>query len=305
MVKSTENHDHTGKVLDSVNGFDVLECVNCRFRHIMPIPKLDELEGIYSHTYYSEQKPKYIEHHIEDLDWWNMTYTNRYSTLEELLPSNQRRILDVGSGPGYFLNVGKQRGWQTVGIEPSKQASKHSSSLGLEIINDFLTKDTAAKLGNFHVVHLSEVLEHLPDPKSMLDTVFGILHTGGLAYITVPNDYNPFQLVARDVNSINPWWIVPPYHINYFNFDSLENLVSSCGFEIVLRDSSFPIDIFLLMGDIYVGNDELGRKIHNKRKTMELNLKKAGMDHIKNKLYQGLASIGLGRHVEIAARKVS
>jgi len=48
------------------------------------------------------------------------------------LPSGSRRILDVGSGPGYFLLHGKNRGWQTLGIEPSKQAAEHGRKLGLE-----------------------------------------------------------------------------------------------------------------------------------------------------------------------------
>lgn len=168
MDKTKQWQDHKGKVLDTVKGFDVIDCERCGFKHIIPISTQDELKSIYKEEYYSKEKPLYLERHREDLDWWNLVYSERYDTFEEHLPPDRRRILDVGSGPGFFLLHGKDRGWQTLGIEPSAQAAEHSRSLELEIIEDFLTEQTARQLGNFDVVHMSEVLEHIPDPKNLL-----------------------------------------------------------------------------------------------------------------------------------------
>ena len=302
MAETRQWQGHHGPVLDSAAGYDVVSCTRCEFKHIVPIPVPGELQSLYTHEYYSVQKPEYLDRHREDLDWWNLTYGDRYDTFEELLPPDRRRILDVGSGPGFFLRCGKERGWRAVGIEPSQQAALHSRRLGLEIVGDFLTEETASQLGEFDVVHLSEVLEHLPDPRGMIRLVRSLLTPGGLVYVTVPNDYNPFQEALRKVCGYQPWWVAPPYHINYFDFGSLSQLLSSCGFEVVLRETSFPIDIFLLMGDNYVGNDALGRQLHGKRKTLEHNLAAAGMNDVKLKLYRAFASSGLGRHVQIAGR---
>ena len=302
MVETREWQNHKGFVLDSANGFEVIECETCGFKHIVPIPTQEELEAVYRQEYYAVEKPLYLERVREDLDWWNLVYSERYDTFEELLPPNRRRILDVGSGPGFFLLHGKQRGWQTLGIEPSAQAAAHSRELGLEIIEDFLTEETAKRLGTFDVVHMSEVLEHIPDPKGMVRLVQNLLTPGGLLCVVVPNDYNPFQYALRKACGYEPWWVAPPHHINYFDFDSLSHLLSSNGFEVVLREATFPIDMFLLMGDNYVGNDMLGRQCHGKRKKFEQNLSLAGLDKIKRSLYQSLADLGLGREVVLVSQ---
>lgn len=143
MAETGQWQNHQGFLLDSVNGFDVIECEACRFKHIVPIPTQAELEAVYRQEYYSVEKPLYLEPHREDLDWWNLVYSERYDTFEEFLPPDRRRILDVGSGPGFFLLHGQQWGWQTVGIEPSEQAAAHSRKLGLEIVEDFLTEQMA------------------------------------------------------------------------------------------------------------------------------------------------------------------
>jgi SAM-dependent methyltransferase len=294
---------HTGLVLDSVNGFDVIECEACGFKHIIPIPSPDELDKVYREEYYAKEKPLYIERHREDLDWWNLVYSERYDTFEEYLPPDSRRILDVGSGPGFFLLHGKQRGWQTLGIEPSTQAANHSRELGLEVEEDFFIEGSANHLGNFDVVHLSEVLEHIPDPRGLIKIAHHMLAPEGLVCVVVPNDYNPFQQALRTTREFNPWWVAPPHHINYFNFDTLNRLLESCGFKVILCESTFPIDMFLLMGDNYVDNDKIGRLCHGKRILFEKTLAESGLSRMKRRLYHALAEVGLGREVVVVGQK--
>ena len=123
--------------------------------------------------------------------------------------------------------------------------------------------------------------------------------------MVVPNDYSPFQDALRTACDLPPWWVAPPHHVNYFDFDSLAGLVARCGFEVLRRDATFPIDMFLLMGDNYLGNDELGRACHARRMRFETNLDKAGKGEVKRRLYGALAELGLGREVQILARRLS
>ncbi|MFQ5640124.1 MAG: methyltransferase domain-containing protein [bacterium] len=294
--------DHTGWVLDSVNDFDVIECGRCEFKHIIPIPAQEDLTQFYSHDYYSKEKPFYIERQKKDLDWWNLVYQDRYDTFEEHLPANRRRVLDVGAGPGYFLLYGKNHGWEPLGIEPSMQAVKHSQKLGVKIVQGFLTEQTAQQLGLFDVVHMSEVLEHIPHPTALLRITKSLLNQNGLLCVVVPNDYNPFQKSLRSTCRYKPWWVTPPHHINYFDFDSLCKLVTALGFEVVLTEATFPIDIFLLMGENYVGKDAIGRKCHEKRKAFERVLNDSGFNHIKRSLYRSFAQFGIGREIVLIAR---
>lgn len=295
---------HSGELLDSKNGFDVIKCDMCQFKHIVPIPTEKDLKQIYEDEYYTEDKPQYIEHMNKDLEWWNLTYDDRYDSFEEKLGEDRRTILDVGSGPGIFLKRGLERGWDVTGIEPSKQAFNYSSgTLGLNIHNMFLNHSSKKHLDHYDVIHLSEVLEHIPEPIELLKIVHEKLNPSGLICVVVPNDYNPFQLSLRDACKFDPWWLAPPHHINYFNPNSLEHLLNSIGFEIVLKESSFPIDMFLLMGDNYIGNDKLGSQCHNKRKTFELNLAKAGLNHLKRDYYQLISQLNIGREITIIAEK--
>ena len=99
------------------------------------------------------------------------------------------------------------------------------------------------------------------------------------------------------------WWVAPLQHINYFNCQSLENLLKKIGFEPRYKTTSFPMELFLLMGDDYIDKAELGRKIHAKRKMFEINMDRSGNTALKRRLYDLLAGIGLGRQVTVMARK--
>lgn len=295
--------DHDGPVIDRKNDFDVIDCAPCGFRHVQPLPTAEELSALYQEEYYTREKPLYLERTQEDLAWWTLAYTDRYEFFENQLPQNRRRLLEVGSGPGYFLQLGHSRGWDTVGIEPSAQAAAHIREMGLTVVEDFLSPRTAAELNPFDVVHLYNVLEHVPDPAEIISLAHGLLDPDGLISVCVPNDYNPLQNILRETDGFQPWWLAPPHHLNYFTFDSLAGLLDRAGFDVVERTTSFPMEVFLLLGQNYVGDDALGRLCHKRRKKLDQRLEGAGHSEVRQDLYRGLAALGIGREVQLIARR--
>ncbi|MDH1469605.1 class I SAM-dependent methyltransferase [Shewanella sp. GD03713] len=298
------SEQHMGHLVDEINGFQVIECQMCGFKHIHPLPTLDELEKIYRHEYYTLDKPLFLQEKEEDKTWWNTVYSDRYDTFEEFLPTTARRILDVGSGPGYFVSYGQKRGWKSVGVEPSAQACEHARGLGAEVVENFFNHDTATALGKFDAIHANAVLEHIPNPREMVSLFRESLVQGGILCVVVPNDYNPFQETLRTYEGYRPWWVAPPHHLNYFNFETLGNLLVSEGFEVVMQETTFPIDMFLLMGDNYVDSSELGRACHKKRMRFDTQMLLSGNNKVKRRFYQALASVGMGREVVLFAKKV-
>jgi 2-polyprenyl-3-methyl-5-hydroxy-6-metoxy-1,4-benzoquinol methylase len=293
---------HYGEVLDNVGGFDVIDCKSCGFKHIIPIPSFEELNEMYKSKYYEKVDNFFNERFLEDKDWYDLVFKDRYDSFEKIL-GFRGNILDIGCGGGYFLLYGKNRGWATLGIDPSIQSINHCKSIGLDVIEGYFDENLSEKLANkFDVVHLSEVLEHVPDPENTIFSIKKTLKPGGIVCIVVPNDYNPFQVSLIKACNFKPWWVAPPHHINYFDFSSLENLLEKVGFTVILKETSFPIDIFLLMGDDYVSNDNLGRICHTKRKTFEKNLALAGLNDLKRNIYKALANLNIGREVVIYAR---
>lgn len=294
--------EHYGKVIDSKDGFDVIECKTCGFKHIIPIPTPEEM-AIYYKTEFINKRPKLIDKIKEDLEWWKMVYKEKYDFFERYLPKKDRRLLDIGCGLGYFLKVGEGRRWEVTGVEPSDQSVGYAHSLGLKILHTSLNDGKVKQHGKFNVVHMHEVMEHLSDPIEALSICYDLLVPGGLLCLVVPNDYNILQNMLRDKMGFKPWWVAPPEHINYFNGDSLQRLVQSKGFEIILKTTTFPMEMFLLMGQNYVGDNQLGRECHTHRKNFELSLQRGGLQEFKERLYKMFADESIGREIMIIAGK--
>ncbi|MCB5227756.1 class I SAM-dependent methyltransferase [Alishewanella sp. 16-MA] len=294
---------HHGTLVCNHNGFDLIDCSNCGFKHVVPLPSPEELIDVYQHDYYDQEKPLYLSRYQQDLPWWNLVYEQRYRILSQHLSSSQRTILDIGSGPGYFLLKGKELNWQVFGIEPSVQAATFSKQLGLDVFNGFFSPATADTFGKVDAINMSLVLEHIPDPAAFLTLVHQQLNKDGLLCIIVPNDFNPFQTLLNQHLDYAKWWVAPPHHLNYFNFTSLSRLLNHCGFEVVHQEATFPIDLFLTMGDNYIGHDDVGRACHTKRMTFEKNMLENGQHELLSELYSALSKLGIGREVVVYAKK--
>lgn len=303
-IDTSVNREHSGNIIDTKEGSTIIDCNHCAFKHIIPIPLPEELEALYQKEYYSNEKPKYIQEVEEDREWWEITYKDYYRLFEKFLKKETKSILDIGSGPGYFLKCGQELGWTVTGIEPAKQAYEYSQQFSVNVVHDFLTENLAKKLGKFDVIFMDTVIEHVPDPISFLKTAKKMLHEEGIFCIISPNDYNPLQNILREQLHYDPWWVVPRHHINYFDFNSMQNLLEKLGFEILETTATFPMEFFLLCGEEYVGNDKMGRACHAKRKTFEKNLYKSNPKLIQS-LYRSLAKMGIGRKFVILARNKS
>ena len=296
-------NDHEGPLLTRTKGYDVIACAVCGFRHVVPLPTPSELERAYREAYYTDEKPEFLSHAGEDQEWAELVQRDRLAIFEDLLPPERRSLLDIGSGPGFLLRTAKDRGWQVLGIEPSRQAAAHARSLGVQIVEEFFNAETASTLGRFDVVHLNNVLEHVPNPIEILTLARSVLTPGGVLCINVPNDFTPFQVAASASLNIAQWWVAPPHHLNYFDFDSLSGLVTRLGFNVRERSTSFPMEQFLLMGLDYTANPELGRACHNQRKRFDLALENSGFKETRRTYYRLLAEAGLGREAVIFATK--
>ncbi|WP_035587206.1 class I SAM-dependent methyltransferase [Hippea jasoniae] len=285
---------HKGVVIDSKEGYDVIECEQCGFKHIIPIPTSREIEQFYKEEFYTKEKPVYFKNVEEDLEWIYETYKNYYYLIEKYISTKSRKLLEIGSGPGYFLKCGNQFGWKTIGFEPSVAAYNYATSLGVNVINKAFDQKYLGKHEKFDVVCMINVLEHVADPIGLLESVKVLLNKEGVILVVAPNDYNPLQEILRRNFGFEPWWVAPKHHINYFDFDSIRLLLERLGFNVVEVLSTFPMEFFLMSGINYVGDNKKGRECHFKRKIFEINMYKYGREYITD-IYRMFAKIGIGR----------
>ena len=109
----------------------------------------------------------------------------------------------------------------------------------------------------------------------------------------------------RRGSGLPPWWVAPPHHLNYFTFASLSGLLARVGFKELARSTSFPMELFALMGDIYIGDDTVGRACHKKRVSFDLAFAKAGIPEVRKLIYAALAEVDLGREAILIAQKTA
>ena len=85
MKNSKINGHHIGKIQDTVNGVDIIECDQCQFKHITPLPTEKELLKFYSEDYFQKDKSSYFDEFQEDIEWWRLVFSDKYDSFEELI----------------------------------------------------------------------------------------------------------------------------------------------------------------------------------------------------------------------------
>lgn len=108
-----------------------------------------------------------------------------------------KRVLDVGCGAGILSEAMAKQGAQVTGIdmslEPLNVAKQHSVENGLVIdyqqttIEDFLQDLTASQGEKFDVITCMEMLEHVPDPASIIQSCQQLLKPEGVLFFSTIN----------------------------------------------------------------------------------------------------------------------
>jgi 2-polyprenyl-3-methyl-5-hydroxy-6-metoxy-1,4-benzoquinol methylase len=289
---------HKGPVLARREGYAVIDCERCGWAHLDPLPDEAELALMYERDYYQELNPGWLEKDRSEQAFWDLEHADKLADWRAILGRQTGALLDVGCSGGLLLEYVVAQGWRVEGIEPSAPPVAEARERGLTI-HAGLYQDVELPAESFDVVHCKLVAEHLPDPPDFLAWAARLLRPGGIVTLHVPNDFNPVQLAARDALELEDWWVAPPFHLNYFTFASLEGLLSSCGFTPVIRDTTFPMEWFLLMGENYVEDAELGASAHRRRMLLESRLEALGQ---RRTLHRHLASEGTGREAIVHGR---
>ncbi|HST56600.1 MAG TPA: class I SAM-dependent methyltransferase [Solirubrobacteraceae bacterium] len=276
----------------------MIDCARCGWAHLDPLPDEAELALMYEQTYYQELNPGWLEKDRSEQAFWDLEHADKLADWSALLGRETGALLDVGCSSGLLLEYALARRWQVAGVEPSGPAADEARAHGLTI-HTGLYQDVELPPGSLDVIHSKLVAEHIPDPRGFLAWAGRLLAPGGVLTVHVPNDFNPLQLAARDELGLEDWWVAPPFHLNYFSFASLERLLAASGFTPVRRDATFPMEWFLLMGENYVGHEELGASAHRRRMLLETQLEAQGC---RRALHEHLALRGLGREAIVHAR---
>ena len=282
-----------------------IEKNNFGFYQVTPTPSAEEITKFYADEFYTGEYKNFndssLEVQINDKNFFEGRWNDIYKNFLEINKNikNGDTILDVGCGWAQALLFFKDKGFDCYGFDPAIEAVEYGCRKGLKIKHAGLDGMNVFDDKKFDMVTMFNVLEHLADPVNSIKQIKEILKPNGILAIDVPNEFNDFQTAGRDVHGLNDWWIAPPNHLNYFSKDSLVNFLQSLGFSVEISESSFPLEMFLLFGENYVKDGELGSQCHKKRVLFEENLRKHGKTKTLSKFYRALADLNLGRQISV------
>lgn len=157
--------------------------------------------------------------------------------------ADARRILEIGSSWGRYLNVLKKRlNLEAVGVEISKEAAeigraKHGLDIRIGTLESQNFPDS-----RFDIVVMNHVLEHLYRPVTTLKNVFKVMKGNAILLIRTPNTISPERKL------FGKYWgpYDVPRHITLFSEPTIRKVLSECGFkDILIGYESIPNDIIL------------------------------------------------------------
>jgi SAM-dependent methyltransferase len=138
--------------------------------------------------------------------------------------------LDVGCSAGVLLAALRDAGVsEVIGIDPAAQAAEVARSL----FNVTVTRaraETYRDYGNFDLVCLMAVLEHLLDPRALLKEVARQLKPGARLLVEIP-DAGAFDRPSTH-EPLEPFGEFSNEHINYFSIGDVRRLAHAVGLEV-------------------------------------------------------------------------
>jgi 2-polyprenyl-3-methyl-5-hydroxy-6-metoxy-1,4-benzoquinol methylase len=205
--------------------FGIKQCRKCGFIFLSPRPPVDEMKSYYDSFY---EDPDSAQR--------NPRQQNRAQRhIRRLIrhASKPGRLLEVGAGDGYFLHAAREAGWQVEGLElsePRIARAKEWFQLSLHC------KELSAapfEPGSFDAISMFQLIEHVHDPKAILNKASSLLRPGGLLMISTPN----VLAYARKNRGVNSWRI--PRHLFFFTPKTLVRSVENAGFSVLRRPLKF------------------------------------------------------------------
>jgi SAM-dependent methyltransferase len=265
------------------------ECRQCRSLFLDPVPTPAQIAGFYPEEEYYAYRPAAQKSRLS-------------SALRRLVgfdtgtkePAFDRpgRVLDFGCGAGDFLAGLQARGWECHGVELNPGAIGAARERGLDV-RSAIDGPGGFEDDTFDYVRANHSLEHVVDPRHVLEQMYRVLKPGGTLFIGVPTrDGLPAKVFGRY------WWYLgAPVHPVTFSTQGLVSLLRSIGFRPTRVGTNSDYGSVAGSLQIYLNR-------HSSRRSTEgliFRFKPAVL--LGHWTAQLLDPLGLGDKLEVVARK--
>lgn len=171
----------------AVPDYQLMQCGRCTTLQLWPQPAAETLQRFYNRSYYTRHLETWFSRLF--MRFFHRWEVRRVQFLRALQPTG--RFLDVGCGAGELLADMAAQGYEVCGTEVSQMAFQAIPPVLHARVKVGELEDCNFPENFFHLVMLSDVLEHTYDPLKTLKEVARVLRSDGWLVVSVPNWDDP------------------------------------------------------------------------------------------------------------------
>ncbi|MDP3176487.1 MAG: class I SAM-dependent methyltransferase, partial [Spirochaetaceae bacterium] len=216
--------------------YRVVRCSRCGLVFLSPRLTESAILNLYSDQeyYVSEVAGQGYDEYLEVRHNWIKTFTRRLDQITNYqLPG---KALDIGCGPGFFLEAAQAKGYDAFGLDPSEYIVKVAREKFGERVQLGLIESADYPADHFDLVVAFDTFEHIYHPLEWLSAVRRVLRSpdpvsgkpGGLLAITTPD---PSSLLAK---ASGKKWVSfkIPEHVFYWSPSTIRRVLAD-GWDIL------------------------------------------------------------------------
>jgi SAM-dependent methyltransferase len=207
--------------------FAVVRCEDCGLCFTNPRPNAQSMGQFYPASYWPHRAPRPPYLHggqLRPIRKWCPPRKDR----TVLSWHGEGRLLDFGCGGGLFLQRMHREGWRVTGLDVCPAAVQGiRAQLGLPALVGTLPHPELAP-ESFDVITMWHSLEHVHNPRQVLQETYFLLAPGGKLLVAVPNiDGLPFRWFGSS------WYGLDlPRHLTHFSPLTLRWMLERAGFQV-------------------------------------------------------------------------
>lgn len=184
------------------------ECLDCKLRFFKPLITGDE-------NFYKA---------LQQFEWYYSDEKNEYNVAKKYIQPDDS-VLEVGCGKGAFKKFIPDNNY--VGLEFSKSAKELAKKSNIKIKNKSVEEYAKKHPKEFDVVVSFQVLEHVENPTSFIESKIKLLKKNGILIISVPAEDSFLKFVTNGLLNM------PPHHVTRWSNKTLKYLAKKYQLELL------------------------------------------------------------------------